>query len=113
MSRSLCAVVVWLSMFAVVTPVRVAEAGPFRVFFQSLRSAIAHPNEKPRSHRRSHKHNETPPHDASDSQTLDTSVPAPPGRTKVRVAEAASGPAGQKPEVPYGRPGPGTAGAGP
>ena len=110
MSRSLCAVVVWLSIFSVVAPVRVAEAGPFRVFFQSLRSAIAHPNEKPRSHRRSHKHNETPPNDASDSQTLDSSVPAPPGRRNVRVAKAASGLAEQKPELPYGSPVPGKSG---
>ena len=97
-------------MFAVVTPVRVAEAGPFRVFFQSLRSAIAHPNEKPRSHRRSHKHNETPPNDASDSQTSDSSVPAPPGRRNVRLAKPAVGAAEQKPELPYGTPVPGKSG---
>ncbi len=97
-------------MFAVVAPVRVAEAGPFRGFFQALRSAIAHPNEKPRSHYRSHKHNETPPNDTSDSQSSDSSVPAPPGRRNVRVAKAVSDAGGQKAEVPYGTPVPGKSG---
>jgi len=91
----------------------VASAGPFRDFFRALRSAIAHPHETPRPHRSSrssHKHNETPPTDASNSQTSGSPVPAPPGRPDVRVAKAASGASQQKPELPYGTPVPGKPG---
>src|SRR5438445_8393313 len=91
----------------------VASAGPFRDFFRALRSAIAHPHETPRPHRSSrssHKHNETPPTDASNSQTSGSPVPAPPGRPDVRVAKAASGASQQKPELLYGTPVPGKPG---
>jgi hypothetical protein len=73
-------------------------------------SAIAHPNEKPRSHRSSHKHNETPPTDASNSQTSGSPVPAPPGQPDVRVAKAASGTNQQKTDLLYGTPVPGKPG---
>src|SRR6266853_6039192 len=85
----------------------------FRDFCRALRSAVAHPHETSRPHRSSlssHKHNETPPTDASDSQTSGTPVPAPPGRPDVRVAKAASGTTQQKTELPYGTPGPGKPG---
>ena len=88
----------------------VAKAEPFRDFFRALRSAIAHPKEKPRRHRSSHKHNETPPSDASNSQTSVSPVPAPPGQRDVRWAKAASGASQQKPELPYGTPVPGKPG---
>ncbi len=91
----------------------VANAGPFRDFFRALRSAIAHPHETPRPHRgsrNSHKRNETPPTDASNSQTSGSPVPAPPGRPDVRVAKAASGASQQKTELPYGTPVPGKPG---
>ena len=110
MNRSLRAVAVCFTTFAVVTPVRVVEAGPFRAFFQAVRSAVVHPTEKPRSHRHSHKHNETPPNDASESQSSDSPVSAPPGRRNVRAAKAASGADEQKPELPYGTPVPGKSG---
>ena len=94
MKRSLRAIVVWLSIAALITVTDVVKAGPFRDFFTALRSAIAHPNEKPRPHRSSHrsihKHNETPPSDASNGQTSGSPVPAPPGGREVRVAKAAS-----------------------
>jgi hypothetical protein len=47
--RSFRAMVIWSSIFTLVTATDVAKAGPFRDFFRALRSAIAHPNEKPRS----------------------------------------------------------------
>jgi hypothetical protein len=91
----------------------VASAGPFRDFFRALRSAIAHPHETPRPHRSSqssHKHNETPPTDASNSQTSGSPVPAPPGRPDVRVAKAASGTNQQKTDLLYGTSVPGKPG---
>ena len=95
MKRSLRAIVVWLSIAALITVTDVVKAGPFRDFFRELRSAIAHPNEKPRphrsSHRSSHKHNETPSSDASNGQSSGSPVSALPSGREVRVAKAASG----------------------
>jgi hypothetical protein len=108
--RTLCTIVIWLSIFALFTSIDVAEAGPFRDFFRALRSAIVHPNEKPRSHRSSHKHNETPPSDASNSQTSGSPVPSPSGSRETRMAKAASGANQQKTEIPYGTPVPGKPG---
>ena len=102
-----CAVLVCLSIFAVANPVRVAEAGPFRDFFRALRGVAAHPTEKRRAHTRAHKHNETPPNDASDTQS---SAPAPPDKRNVRVAKASSDSGEQKTELLYGTPVPGKAG---
>src|SRR5216110_4081495 len=99
--RSLHRIVVWLSIFGLITATDLAEAGPFRDFFRALRSAIAHPKEKPRRHRSSHKHNETPPSDASNSQTPGSPVPAPPAQRDVRWAKAASGASQQKTELLY------------
>jgi hypothetical protein len=91
-----------------------AKAGPFRDFFRAVRSAIAHPNEKPRphrsGHRSSHKHNETPPSDVSNNPTSGSPIPAPPAQRDVRVAKAASGPNQQKTDLPYGTPVPGKPG---
>jgi hypothetical protein len=102
--RPLRAIVVWLSIATLIIATDVATAGPFRDFFRSLRSAIAQPNEKPppRRHRTSHKHNQTPPSDASNSQSSDSPVPAPPGESNVRMAKAASGANQQKTDLPYG-----------
>ena len=102
MKQSLRAIVVWLSIVTLITATDVVKAGPFQDFFRSLRSAFTHPNEKPRRHRTSHKHNETPPSDASNSQTSGSPVPAPPGQSNVRVAKAASGASQQKTDLPYG-----------
>jgi len=88
----------------------VAKAGPFRDFFRALHSTIAHPKEKPPRHRNSHKHNETPRSDASNSQTSGSPVPAPPGQRDVRWAKAVSGASQQKTELPYGTPVPGKPG---
>ena len=96
-----------------ITATDVAKAGPFRDFFTALRSAIAHPEQKPRPHRSSrssHKHNETPPTDASNSRTSGSPVPAPPGGPDVRVAKAASGANQQKTNLLYGTPVPGKPG---
>jgi hypothetical protein len=103
-------IVVCLAIATLITGTDVAKAGPFRDFFKALRSAITQPNEKPRSHRSSHKHNETPPSDASSKQTSRSPVPAPSGRGDVRVAKAASGTSQQKTELPYGTPVPGKPG---
>src|SRR5260370_28946196 len=103
-------IVVWLSIFAVFATTKVAEGGPFEDFFRAVRRSIAHPEAKPRSHRSSHKHNETPPTDASNSQTSGSPAPAPPGRPDVRVAKAASGTNQQKTDLLYGTPVPGKPG---
>src|SRR5262249_4181566 len=105
--RSLRAIVVWLLIGTLITAADVVKAGPFRDFFRELRSAIAHPNEKPRPHRSSHKHNETPPSDASTSRTSGSPVPAPPGGDNIRMAKAASGASQQKTDLPHGTPVPG------
>jgi hypothetical protein len=111
--RSLIAIVILLSITMLISSADVASAGPFRDFFRSLRSAIAHPKETPRPHRSSrssHKHNETPPTDASDSQTSSSPVSAPPSQRDVRWAKAASGTNQQKIELPFGTPVPGKPG---
>src|SRR5881628_3024063 len=113
MKRSLRAIVVWLSIAMLISSADVASAGPFRDFFRALRGAIAHPHETPRPHRSSrstHKHNETPPSDASNGQTSGSPVPAPTGQRDVRWAKAASGASQQKTELPYGTPVPGKPG---
>jgi len=102
--------VVWLWIGTLMAATDVAKAGPFRDFFRALRSAIAHPNEKPRPHRSSHKHNETPPSDVSNSQTSGSPVPAPSGQRDVRWAKAASGANQQKTDLPHGTPVPGKPG---
>jgi len=111
--RSLRAIVVWLSIATLISSADVANGGPFRDFFRALRSAIAHPHETPRprrSSRSSHKHNETPPSDASNNQTSGSPVPASPSQREVRWAKAASGTNQQKTELLYGTPVPGKPG---
>ncbi len=116
--RGFRTIVVWLSMATLIHTTDVADAGPFRDFFRTIRSAIAHPKEKPRPHRRnrsSHKHNESPhnespPSDVPNSQTSGRSVPAPPGQRDVRWAKTASGASQQKAELSYGTPVPGKPG---
>jgi hypothetical protein len=104
------AIVIWLWMATLMNATDVAKAEPFGDFFRALRGAIAHPKEKPRRHRSSYKHNETPPSDASNSQTSGSPVPAPPCQGDVRWAKAASGAGQQKTELPYGAPVPGKPG---
>jgi hypothetical protein len=122
LKRSLRAIVIWLWMATLMNATDVAKAEPFRDFFRAVRSAIAAPKEKPRRHRSSHehnetppsdaskKHNETPPSDASSSQTSGSPVPAPPAQRDVRWAKIASGASQQKTELPYGTPVPGKPG---
>ena len=102
MKQSLRAIVVWLSIVTLITATDAVKAGPFQGFFRSLRSAFTPSNEKPRRHRTSHKHNETPPSDASNSEISGSPVPAPPGQSNVRMAKAASGANQQKTNLPYG-----------
>ena len=108
--RPVRTIVVWLSIFVLFATTKVAEAGPFEDFFRAVRRSIVHPEAKPRPHRSSHKHNETPPSDASNSQTSVSPVPAPPGQRDVRWAKAASGASQQKTELPHGAPVPGKPG---
>src|SRR5438045_1229097 len=105
--RSFPAIVVWLWIAMLISSTDLAEAGPFRDFFRALRSAMTHPNEKPRRHRTSHKHNETPPSDASNNQSAGTPTPAPPDQRNVHMAKAASGANQQKTNLLYGTPVPG------
>ena len=103
------ALVILLSIF-LSTVNDAAKAGPFRDFFRTLRSAIAHPKETPRPHRSTHKRKKTPPSDASNSQTSDKPTPAPGGQPDVRWAKAASSASDQKADLPYGTPVPGKPG---
>jgi hypothetical protein len=105
--RSFRRIVAWLSIFGLITATDLAEAGPFRDFFTALHSAIAHPNEKPRRHPTNHKHNKTPPSDASKNQSSGSPIPAPPDQRNVRMAKAASDANQQKTNLPYGTPVPG------
>jgi len=91
----LCTIVAWLLIAMLITSTDVAKAGPFRDFFRS------------RPHRSSHKHNETPLRDASNSQASGSPVHAPPNRRNVLVAKAASVVSQQKTDVQYGTPVPG------
>ena len=103
------ALVILLSIF-LSTVTDAAKAGPFRDFFRTLRSAIAHPKETPRPHRSTHNRKKTPPSDASNSQTSDKPTPVPGGQTDVRWAKAASSGSDQKADLPYGTPVPGKPG---
>ena len=87
-----------------------AKAGPFRDFFRTVRSAIAHPKETPRPHRSTHNRKKTPPSDASISQTSDKPTPLPRGQSDVRWAKATSSGGDQKADLPYGTPFPGKPG---
>src|SRR5260370_22960859 len=60
--------------------------------------------ERPRRHRSGHKHNETPPGDAANSQTSGSPVRGPVGQREVRWAKVASGASQQKTELLYGTP---------
>jgi len=108
--RSLRQIIVWSTIFIMIASSDLAKAGPFRDFFTSLRNAFTQPNEMPRRHRTSHKHNETPPSDASNSATSVSPVPAPPGQRDIRWAKAASGASQQKTELLYATPVPGRPG---
>jgi hypothetical protein len=105
--RSLRQILVWSTIFIMIAGSDLAKAGPFRDFFTSLRNAFTQPNEKPRRHRTSHKHNETPPSDASNKQSSSTPAPAPPDQRNVRMAKAASGANQEKTNLSYGVPVPG------
>jgi hypothetical protein len=104
------AIVVWLSLSTIFTATDAAKAGPFRDFFRTLRSAIAHPRETPRPHRSTNKRKKTPPSDASKSQISNKPTPAPLGQPDVRWAKAASLAVDQKADLPYGTPVPGKPG---
>ena len=113
MKRTARPVVVWLSILMLVSSSNAANAGPFRDFFRSLRSAIAHPHEQSRPHRRSrssHMHNETSPADVSNTKTSSSPIPASSDGPDVRVAKAATGANQQKTNMLYGTPVPGKPG---
>jgi hypothetical protein len=113
MKRRFGIIVVWLWIATLINSPDGADAGPFRDFFRSIRSAIAHPKEKPRPHRRSpssHRHNESPPSDARTSETSGNPVTAPPNQRDVRWAKAASTGSEQKSDLTYGIPVPGKPG---
>ena len=119
MKPLLRAIIVSLSIFAVFSATKVAEAGPFGDFFSAVRRSFARPAPKPRppQSRRSSpkKSNETPPSDASDASTGETSpsptpVPTPPNRDNVRVAKATAARKNRKDDLPYGIPVPGKQG---
>ena len=102
------ALVILLSISLLTVP-EAAKAGPFRDFFRTLRSALAHPKETPRPHR-VHKRKKAPPSDTSNSLTSDKPTPMPGSQTDVRWAKAASSEGDQKADLPYGTPVPGKPG---
>jgi hypothetical protein len=110
MKRPLRTLVIWLSIAGLVTATDVVNAGPFRDFFRALRGATEHPKQKSRPHRSSHKHNDTPPSDASTAKTSSSPVPSSAGSREARWAKAASGTNQQETELPYGIPVPGKPG---
>jgi hypothetical protein len=118
MKRGFRTIVVWLSFAVLINSTDLANAGPFREFFRAIRNAVAHPKEKPYTHRRSrssHKHNESPPSDVANSdvansRTSGTPGPAPPGQRDVRWAKSAPGASEPKVDLSYGIPVPGKPG---
>jgi len=102
--RPWLALVISLSIF-LSTLNNTANAGPFRDFFRTLRSAIAQPRETPRPRRSTHNRKKTLASDASNSQTSDKpTTPVPGGQTDVRWAKAAPNGSDQKADLPYGTP---------
>jgi hypothetical protein len=97
-------ILVLLSISAIFTATNAAKAGPFQDFFRTVRSAIAHPKETPRTHRSRPKRKKAPPSDASNSQTSQTPTPAAPGQPDVRWAKAGSIESDEKANLPYGTP---------
>lgn len=108
--RRLRAIVVWLSISTIFTATDAAKAGPFKDFFRTVRSAIAHPKETPRPRRSTHKRRKTPPTDAPNSETLGKSTPAPASQPDVRWAKAGSIASDEKANLPCGTPVPGKPG---
>lgn len=103
MKRRRHALVILLSIFLSTVP-DAAKAVPFREFFRTLRSAIAHPKETPRQHRSTSKRKKKPPSDVSNSQTPDKPTPPPGDQSDVRWAKAASSASDDKADLPYGTP---------
>ena len=101
--RRLHAIVVWLSISATFTATNAAKAGPFKDFFRTVRSAIAHPKETPRPHRSTHKRRKTSS-DTSNSETAGKPTPAPSDQPDVRWAKAGSIVSDEKANLPYGTP---------
>ena len=81
-----------------------ARAGPFRDFFRTVRSAIAHPKETPWPPRSTYKREKAPASDPSNKQTSDKTTPVLPGRPDVRWAKASSIASDQKADLPHGTP---------
>ena len=81
-----------------------ARAGPFRDFFKTVSSAIAHPKKTPRPHRSTHKRKEAPASNASDGQTSAKPTSVLTGQPDVRWAKASSIASDQKADLPYGTP---------
>ena len=99
-------IVVWLSIYALFTVTDAADAGPFRDFFKTLRTAIAQPKETPRPHRRAHKRKKNPANEVANSQTSDKQTPVASGQPDVRWAKAGSVASEQKLTYHMERPSP-------
>jgi hypothetical protein len=99
-----CHVFVILLSILLFTANDAARAGPFRDFFRTVRSAIAHSKETPRPHRSTHKRKKASASDAWNSQTSDKPTPVLPGQPDVRWAKASSIASDQKADLPYGTP---------
>ena len=110
MKRRYHVFVVCLGISTLFTVTDAAEAGPFRDFFRTIRSAIAHPKETPRPHRSTHRRKKTLPSDTPNTQTVYKPTAAPPGQPDVRWAKAASNATDENNNLPYGTPVPGKPG---
>src|SRR6516165_10582451 len=96
--KRLHTIVVWLSICTTFTASD-TKAGPFQELFRTLRSAIAHPRDTPRSHVSTQKRKKS---DASNGQTSERPTPMPGSQTDVRWAKAASNVSDQKADLQYG-----------
>ena len=119
MKPPLHTIVLYMSIFTLFGAPDIGQAGPFEDVFRSIRNSFARSAPKPRTpqpQRSSPKQsNGTPPSDASDTSSNQTSpsptpAPAPPNPNNVRVAKATAAKKNRNGDVPYGIPVPGKQG---
>jgi len=107
--RRWLALVILLSVLS--TGNNAVNAGPFRDFFRSLRSAVDHPRETSRPRRSTQNRKKTSSSESSNSQTTDKpKTPVSGSQTDVRWAKATSNASDQKADLQYGTPVPGKPG---
>jgi hypothetical protein len=107
--RQLRITAITMSVFVFLIAGHSARAEPFEDFFDALKHAILHPDEKPRSHRNTRKQKTESP-DVSSTQSSDGAVHTPPSEHNTRTATRARGAKDAKSGLRYGTPVPGKTG---